>query len=46
MRYIYIGFATDEVRIMLTILMSHTESYSRVSVIRVNSTWDVGIVGV
>jgi len=35
-RYIYIGSAADGVFIVLTILMSHTESYSRVNIISVN----------
>ena len=34
-RIVYIGSAADGVRIMLTILMTHRESYSRVNVIRV-----------
>ena len=35
-RIVYIGSAADRVNILLTILMTHTESYSRVNVIRVN----------
>ena len=34
--YIYIGSAADGVNIVLTILMTHTDSYSRVNVIRDN----------
>ena len=40
-RYIYIESAADGVNIVLTILMTHTESYSRVNVIRamVHEMW-------
>ena len=41
--YMYIGSAADGVNIVLTILMTHTDSYSRVNVIRVNCALDVVI---
>ena len=36
----------DKIPKVLTILMTHAESYSRVNVIRVNGTWDVVSVAV
>ena len=38
-RIVYIGSAADRVLRVLTILMTHTESYSRVNVIRVIDIW-------